>query len=172
MTFGRELVVLLTKLSMFAKFWCMRGGTVEVWTKNILYRFMEGQTHFSTSLKPLWSFMNRYRMFFVQTSTIPPRMHQKLSKHGKFCKQNNQLPTKSHVELKDNSTIMPPPHWLDQITNIFPLKSRWSSLGSREGTQLSQCTYKNLLWRFSSRFQLSSFHTCSIVLSTMQWHVR
>ena len=30
-------------------------------------------------------------------------MHQKLTKHEKFCKQNNQLPTKSHDELKDNS---------------------------------------------------------------------
>jgi hypothetical protein len=42
-------------------------------------------------------------MFFAQTSTPPPRMHQKLTKHGRFCKQNNQLPTKTHVELKDNS---------------------------------------------------------------------
>jgi hypothetical protein len=49
------------------------------------------------------AFMNRYRMFFVQTSTLPPRMHQKLTKHGRFCKQNNQIPTKSHNELKDNS---------------------------------------------------------------------
>ena len=42
-------------------------------------------------------------MFFVQTSTLPPRMHQNLTKHGKFCKQNNQLPTKNHVDLKDYS---------------------------------------------------------------------
>jgi hypothetical protein len=47
--------------------------------------------------------MNQYRMFYVQTSTLPPRMHHKLTKHGRFCKQNNQLPTKTHVELKDNS---------------------------------------------------------------------
>ena len=47
--------------------------------------------------------MNQYRMFFVQTSILPPRMHHKLTKHGGFCKQNNQLPTKTHVELKDNS---------------------------------------------------------------------
>ena len=47
--------------------------------------------------------MNRYRMFFVQTSTL--RMHQKLTKHGKFCKQINQLPTKSHVELENNYSI-------------------------------------------------------------------
>ena len=30
-------------------------------------------------------------------------MHQKLAKHGRFRKQNNQLPTKSHDELEDNS---------------------------------------------------------------------
>ena len=54
-------------------------------------------------LKYVWPSMNRYRMFFVQTSTLPPRMHQELTKHGRFYNQNNQLPTKSHVELKDNS---------------------------------------------------------------------
>jgi hypothetical protein len=42
-------------------------------------------------------------MFFVQTSTLPPHMHQKLTKHGRFYKQNNQLPAKSHDELKGNS---------------------------------------------------------------------
>jgi hypothetical protein len=49
--------------------------------------------------------MNQYRMFFVQTSILPPRMHHKLTKHGRFCKQNNQLPTKPHVELNDNSIV-------------------------------------------------------------------
>jgi hypothetical protein len=33
-------------------------------------------------------------------------MHQKLTKHGKFYKQNNQLPTENHDELKDNSNIL------------------------------------------------------------------
>jgi hypothetical protein len=51
--------------------------------------------------------MNRYRMSYVQTSTLPPCMHQELTKHGRFYKQNNQLPTKSHVELKDNSNNLP-----------------------------------------------------------------
>ena len=49
--------------------------------------------------------MNQYRMFFVQTSTRPPNMHQKLTKHGRFCKQNNQLPTKSRDELEYNSIV-------------------------------------------------------------------
>jgi hypothetical protein len=44
-------------------------------------------------------------MFFVQTSTLPPRMHQKLTKYGRFSKHNNQLPTKSHDELEDSSII-------------------------------------------------------------------
>jgi hypothetical protein len=39
---------------------------------------------------------------FKPPHALPPRMHQKLTKHGRFCKQNNQLPTRSHVELKDN----------------------------------------------------------------------
>ena len=30
-------------------------------------------------------------------------MHLKLTKHGRFYEKNNQLPTKSHDELKDNS---------------------------------------------------------------------
>jgi hypothetical protein len=50
--------------------------------------------------------MNRYGMFYLQTSTLPLRMHHKPTKHGRFCKQNNQLPTKTHVELKDNSIIV------------------------------------------------------------------
>ena len=57
------------------------------------------------SVKWVWSSMNRYRMFFVQTSTRPPNMHLKLTKHGRFCKQNNQLPTESNNELKDNSNM-------------------------------------------------------------------
>ena len=49
--------------------------------------------------------MNRYRMFHVQTSTLPLGMHQKLTKHERFYKQNNQLPTKSHDELEDNCNV-------------------------------------------------------------------
>ena len=47
--------------------------------------------------------MNRYRMF-VQTFTLPSSMHQKLTKHGRYCMQNNQLPIQSHVEIEDNSS--------------------------------------------------------------------
>jgi hypothetical protein len=39
----------LQNLPCLVSSWCMRGVSVEVWTKNILYRFMKSQTHFSTS---------------------------------------------------------------------------------------------------------------------------
>jgi hypothetical protein len=42
-------------------------------------------------------------MFFVQTSTPTPSMHQK--SYWTWKVQNNQLPTKSLVELKDNSIV-------------------------------------------------------------------
>ena len=31
---------------------------------------------------------------------------QKLTKLGRCCMQNNQLPTKSHFELEDNSNVL------------------------------------------------------------------
>ena len=41
-------------------------------------------------------------MLFVQTSTHPPTLAPKAYQ---TWKQNNQLPTRSHDELKDNSTM-------------------------------------------------------------------
>ena len=49
-------------------------------------------------------------------------MHLKLTKHGRFCKQNNQLPTKTHDELKDNSIVYIPLKWW-----VIFLKSRTST---------------------------------------------
>ena len=40
------------------------------------------------------------RVLFVQTSTLPSSMHQKLTEHGS-CIQNNQLLIKCNIELKD-----------------------------------------------------------------------
>ena len=95
----------LQNLPCLVSFLCMPGGSVEVWTKNILYRFMEGQTLFSTSwhAKMSLTLHEPIQNVLSQTSTLPPRMHHKLTKHEIFCKQNNQPPTKRHVELEDTS---------------------------------------------------------------------
>ena len=54
MTFGQELVVLLATPFMYNTFQCMLGGSVDVWAKNILYRFIEGQTHLGLPRSAKW----------------------------------------------------------------------------------------------------------------------
>ena len=54
----------------------------------------------------VWPSMNWYKMFYHQTSTLPPSMHHKLTKYGRSCVQSNQLPTKSHAELEDNTIML------------------------------------------------------------------
>ena len=76
--------------------------------------------------------MNQYRMFFVQTSARPPNMHLKLIKHGRVCKQNNQLPTKSHDELKGKSNI--------------PLACTWQPRNTRNPTTTHSKTIRVWYW--------------------------
>ena len=47
--------------------------------------------------KWVWPSMNQYRMSSVQTSTLCPSMHRKLTEDGGCCMQNSQHPTKSRV---------------------------------------------------------------------------
>lgn len=54
-----------------------------------------------------WSPINQYLMYF-QTTTSTLCMHQNLTKHGKSCIQNNQLPTEFSIELNDNSNVYLP----------------------------------------------------------------
>ena len=67
--------------------------------------------------------MNRYSKFFVQTSTLSPNMYLNLTKHGRFHKQSNQLPTKSHHELGLNEiigatrTIEGSAYWIALVVN-------------------------------------------------------
>ena len=53
--------------------------------------------------KWIWPSMILHRMFFVLTSTLPPFVDPKLTKHGRCCMQNNQLPIERLVTLKDSS---------------------------------------------------------------------
>ena len=57
-------------------------------------------------------------------------MHLKLTQHGRLCMQNNQLPTKSHDELKDNSIILQ--LFQSQTTQIF----LESIIGYRENVEV------------------------------------
>ena len=58
--------------------------------------------------------------------------------------------------------LKPIPIWIYQITKVFPKNQVKLSLSVMvEAPQLSQCTYKNMLQRFLSRFYLSN-STCSL----------
>jgi hypothetical protein len=74
--------------------------------------------------------MIRYRMLFVQTSKHAPKTYQKLSEHERFCMQNNQLPTKSHVKLEDNCIVCKNSQWKitrDQLPMTSPIKLKDTS---------------------------------------------
>ena len=53
----------------------------------------EMHVYYFSMLNWVRSSMKWYEMFLIQISTWPPSMHQKLTEHGRFCEQNNQLPT-------------------------------------------------------------------------------
>ena len=53
--------------------------------------------------KWVWSSMNQYRMFLVQTSTPTPSMHQKFTKDGRCCMQTTNSQPEVLLNLKDNS---------------------------------------------------------------------
>ena len=46
----------------------------------------------------VWCAMNRFRMFFIQISTLPTSMHRILTERRRSCMQINQFLTESHVQ--------------------------------------------------------------------------
>lgn len=74
------------------------------WKAN--YFIYSGPNFFSTSWYARMS-LNQYRMFVIETSTLPPSMYQKLIKCGRCSMQNNKLPTGSFIEnyRKDSDNV-------------------------------------------------------------------
>jgi hypothetical protein len=100
--------------------------------QDFLYCFMEDQTHFDIPRmmpKQLWSLMDRYRKLLVQTSSPSPSMPPRLTKHGNFCMQNNQLVTKIQDELTDNSNIL---FGFSKSSRLCPLPDSICSSGTRK----------------------------------------
>ena len=68
------------------------------------------QTHFSTSwhakmLKWVWPSMNRYKKVSCTNLHTISKHAPELTKFEEMCMQNNQLPTKTVIELKNNSSV-------------------------------------------------------------------
>ena len=49
---------------------------------------------------------NHYRMFFVQSSTLPPpSMHRELTEYRRCCMQDNKSYCNNHVSISNNMTL-------------------------------------------------------------------
>ena len=98
-----------------------------------------------------------YRTFFVQTSTwLPPSSHRTVTEHGRCCMQNNQLPTKIHVELLGNTpNLSSPCSWLKQSNkslkrNRLERKEPFTYIiKSSKSTKIQRITYSILFRAFA-----------------------
>ena len=81
-------------------------------TKNILYGFVRGQHHLSTSWHPKMNFVSQRTNIECSSFKSPPHQLQactnNLQSMETFCMQNNQPPTKSSVEFKENFIAQTP----------------------------------------------------------------
>lgn len=87
-------------------FWGIFGGSGEVWTKSILFRFIEGQIQFGMPRggKLILVLNAQNKLLIIQIQLLPPSMHKKWKEITKIVrKQTNGKSCKS-PELKDNSS--------------------------------------------------------------------
>ena len=67
----------------------------------------------------------------------PPSMDRELTEHEQFCMQNNQLPTKTMVELKDNSNVKIF-KWWHMPSNLLTIEPRMIPISSAHSPISSQ----------------------------------
>ena len=106
------LVVLHTKSIISYHLWCMLRDSVWIWMKSNLFLVHWGPNSLGALgiRKWLWPSMIRYGMFFIWTSTLTTSKHAlKHAEHGRCCIHNNQLLTRSRIELEDNFNV--PFYW-------------------------------------------------------------
>ena len=110
--------------------------------------------------------INRYRMFFVQTATWPPahapRTHQ-------TWQQNNQLPTKSHDELKNNSNILT----YNQLTNLETMILWFLGEFCNLRQRCHDCTPSTWIYtqqhKSNLKFQQQMLRICCVWVSCKFW---
>ena len=114
-TFVGSRMFCIHHLPCSVSFWCMLGGSVEVWMKNSLYWFIAGQAHLACQevLKWVWLPMNRNKLLFVQIQTIPPSMH-----HG-WKEIDNILYAKQLIENHRGRTPDEMSLWIEVLTLII-----------------------------------------------------
>lgn len=106
-TCGFPLVVLHIILIISFHLWCMRNGGL--WMKS----------NSLTINEPIQNVLHSN----LHTTT----MHWNLSKHGRFCMHNNQVLTRSHVELEGNYNVHIYSQKIFSVQGDY-VKRRWVSV--------------------------------------------
>lgn len=96
--------------------------------------------------------MNKFKMFFIQTSTTTPSTHPKTYWGWKVCMQENNLPIETPVELKYNSLVLE--NWqqgcLTSMTINTSFQWGWNIINhvlkSNRSHQLSHITHSSVIW--------------------------
>ena len=141
MAFGRSWLFSIQHFPCSVSFWCVLGGNVGVWTKNTLYRFVEGQTHLGMSRGAKMSLAPNVLRYNLYTS---PSMHWKPTKHGKYLLQNNQPATKTLVQ--------------SQVT-LLHANLQWKIVGDQGPT------------RCSMELKDNSIGVCSVIFNKTWMHM-
>lgn len=93
--------------SYLVSFWCMLRVGVEVWAKNVLYRSIEGQTHFvMPRVKWVWPPTYQYRTFFAQNLHINSKHALKTYRIWKDLYAKQPTPTKKSGDLVFSTQIL------------------------------------------------------------------
>ena len=144
----------------------MLGGSVWIWIKSNFFGSLGVKLILAPLGMPNWvgPSMNQNE-FFVQTSTLPPRMHLKLTECRRYCMPFNKLRTKSHFELQvlcslHNCDIVTTLEVLDELNGqskfIWIVRSRFYLL------EIQLCLFECMRWRCRStkrsKYQVSKFH--------------
>ena len=112
------LVVLHRKSIISFHLCCMLGGGI--WVKSNLFQFIEGETHCSTSWHAKTSLTHtECSSFKPPHDFLQACRHWGLTKDGRSCMQNNQLLTKNHVDLEDDSIFSSLLHFITWIMCPF-----------------------------------------------------
>ena len=125
----RWLICIRHQIIPSFQLWCVLGG--------------EWRAPHDGMPKWVWTSTTPDTKLSVQTSSLPPRVHRNVLNMERCWKQNNQLPTKRRVELKDNSRVLqgvnsscsfrrllkmfPPLVHKDKTKKTFEISMQWFS---------------------------------------------
>ena len=96
-------------------FWCMLGGSVEVWMKNILYWSIKGQVHFGMPrVAKIYLDLNELKLVaFHSNSNTTSKNAPQVERNYWFCMQSkqwnsigDQFLTKSPIAFKGETNVL------------------------------------------------------------------